>query len=294
MSTLTRYFRELTGSIEEIRTSDIVTPSRVLRRRLGELGEIADSIKKIGLLQPIIVRPLENHFEIVAGNRRYHACKKLGWRKIPCHVVELDDKSAFEVSIIENVQRNTLDPIDEGLAFKEYVSNSGWGGISELAQKLSKSPSYVSRRIRLVELPPEILDLISDSQLSVTAAEELMTLKNKREQSDLAGFAGTRKLSSRDVRRLIKEGKTQVTSAEASSMPYLIDNEEGILRSFDKSIIALKVTAKKFGDIIEEVEQNWIIHDLLMQHKLVLDAQINLLIKQKKKYKRRFLIRDLN
>ena len=103
MSTLTRYFRELTGSIEEIRTSDIVTPSRVLRRRLGELGEIADSIKKIGLLQPIIVRTLENHFEIVAGNRRYHACKKLGCRKIPWHVVELDDKSAFEVSIIENV-----------------------------------------------------------------------------------------------------------------------------------------------------------------------------------------------
>jgi ParB family chromosome partitioning protein len=288
MSTLTRYFRELTGSIEDIRTSDIVTPGRVLRRRLGEVGEIADSIKKIGLLQPIIVRTLETHFEIVAGNRRYHACKKLGWRKIPCHVVELDDKSAFEVSIIENVQRNTLDPIEEGLAFKEYVNNIGWGSISELAQKLSKSPSYISRRIRLVELPQDILDLISDSQLSVTAAEELMTLKNKREQSDLAGIAGNKKLSSREVRRLIK-GRTQAPFTEVSSIPYTIDNEEGILKSFDKSIIALKVTAKKFGDIIEEVEQNWIIHDLLMQHKLALDAQIDLLIKQKKKCERRFL-----
>lgn len=292
MSTLTRYFRELTGSIEDIRTSDIVTPSRVLRRRLGELGEIADSIKKIGLLQPIIVRTLENHFEIVAGNRRYHACKKLGWRKIPCHVVELDDKSAFEVSIIENVQRNTLDPIEEGLAFKEYVSNSGWGGISELAQKLSKSPSYISRRIRLVELPQEILDLISDSQLSVTAAEELMTLKNKREQSDLAGIAGTRKLSSRDVRRLIKSSNSEAGTVEGIVTYHTSDNEDKIIRSFDKLIISLKVASKKFGNIIEDVEPNWIIHDLLMQHKLMLNAQIDLLIKQKKKCSRSFLNQD--
>ncbi|HEX9318492.1 MAG TPA: ParB/RepB/Spo0J family partition protein [Nitrososphaeraceae archaeon] len=294
MSTLTRYFRELTGSIEDIRTSDIVTPPRVLRRRLGEVEEIADSIKKIGLLQPIIVRTLETHFEIVAGNRRYHACKRLGWRKIPCHVVELDDKSAFEVAIVENVQRNTLDPIEEGLAFKEYVSNIGWGGISELAQKLSKSLSYISRRIRLVELPQDILDLISDSQLSVTAAEELMTIKNKREQSDLAQIVKTKKFSSREVRQFIKEGKIQTSDTESVSIPYTKDNEERILRSFDKSIIALKVTAKKFGNIIEDAEQNWIIYDLLMQHKLMLNAQIDLLIKQKKKCKRRFLSQNLD
>lgn len=294
MSTLTRYFRELTGSIEDIRTSDIVTPTRVLRRRLGEVGEIADSIKKIGLLQPIIVRTLESHFEIVAGNRRYHACKRLGWRKIPCHVVELDDKSAFEVSIIENVQRNTLDPIEEGFAFKEYVSNNGWGGVSDLAQKLSKSPSYISRRIRLVELPQDILDLISDSQLSVTAAEELMTVKNRREQSDLAGIVKNGRLSSRDLRHIIKDGRIRASFPEVTGMIYTKNNEERILRSFDKSIIALKVTAKKIGDIIEEVEESWIIHDLLMQHKLVLDSQIDLLIKQKKKCKRRYLSHDLN
>jgi ParB family transcriptional regulator, chromosome partitioning protein len=293
MSTLTRYSRELTGSIEDIRTSDIVTAPRVLRRRLGEVQEIADSIKKIGLLQPIIVRTLENNFEIVAGNRRYHACKKLGWRKIPCHVVDLDDKSAFEVSIIENVQRNTLDPIEEGLAFREYVINMGWGGVSDLALKLSKSISYISRRIRLVELPQDILDLISDSKLSVTTAEELMAVKNNREQSTLAQIARTRKLSSREVRQLTKDVGVHANETESPNTAYKKNNEERILSSFDKSIIALKITAKKFGNIIDDVEQCWVIYDLLMQHKLMLNAQIDLLIKQKKKCERRFLIPEL-
>lgn len=292
MSILSRYSRELTGTIEDIKTSDIFPPQRVLRRRLGEIGEIADSIKKIGLLQPIIVRTMESHFEIVAGNRRYHACKRLGWRKIPCHLVELDDKSAFEVSMIENVQRNTLDPIEEGLAFKEYVSNTGWGGISELAQKLSKSASYISRRMRLVELPQDILDLISDSEINVSIAEELMAVKDKKLQSEFAGIVKNRKYSSRDVRQLIQESSNDAGFVEDLKVYHTRDYEEKILRSFDKSIIALKVTAKKFGNIIEDVEPHWIIYDLLMQHKQMLNAQIDLLIKQRKKCRRCFLNQD--
>ena len=101
---------------------------------------------KTGLLQPIVVRTNNlGSFEVVAGNRRFSACKKLGWRKISRHLVELDDKSAFEVSIVENVQRHTLNPIDESLAFRKYVEQFGWGGISELSQKLSKSTSYVCK-----------------------------------------------------------------------------------------------------------------------------------------------------
>ena len=108
---------------------------------MNGVEDLADSIKKIGLLQPIVVRTTEGSegFEIVAGNRRYSACRQLGWRKITCHIVELDDKGAFEIALAENVQRQTLNPVEEGLAFRKYVNEFGWGGVSELAQKISES-----------------------------------------------------------------------------------------------------------------------------------------------------------
>jgi ParB family transcriptional regulator, chromosome partitioning protein len=151
------YSTDLWGSLEDLNISDITLPTNQLRRNMNNLEELAESIRKIGLLQPIIVRSNNSeNFEIVAGNRRFSACKKLGLRKIPCHIVELDDKSAFEVSVIENVQRRTLNPIDEGLAFKKYVNEFGWGSVSELSQKLSKSKSYVCKRIKLTQLPKDI------------------------------------------------------------------------------------------------------------------------------------------
>lgn len=107
------YSTDLWGSLEDLNISDITLPTNQLRSNMNNLEELAESIRKIGLLQPIIVRSNNSeNFEIVAGNRRFSACKKLGLRKIPCHIVELDDKKAFEVSVIENVQRRTLNPID--------------------------------------------------------------------------------------------------------------------------------------------------------------------------------------
>src|SRR5918995_286954 len=110
----------LPGIIEEVSISSI-TPSKInIRTSIDDLNGLAFSIRQKGLLQPILVRTLndQSDFEIVAGNRRYHACKVLGWRKIACQIVELDDKEAFEFSLIENVQRKTLGAIDEANAFR--------------------------------------------------------------------------------------------------------------------------------------------------------------------------------
>ncbi|MFN2434339.1 MAG: ParB/RepB/Spo0J family partition protein [Nitrososphaeraceae archaeon] len=117
--------------------------------RLNE--KLVPEFSKIGLLSPILARITENgKFEVVAGNRRFKACKSLGWKKIPCHIVELDDRHAFEASIIENIQRNTLNIIEGGLAFRKYINEFGWGAASELARKLSKSSSYVSSPWNLI------------------------------------------------------------------------------------------------------------------------------------------------
>jgi ParB family transcriptional regulator, chromosome partitioning protein len=286
---LNKYSNELCGSVEDINISDIVSPINPLRSNMNGIGELAESIKKIGLLQPIVIRTnSSDNFEIVAGNRRFNACKKLGRRKITCHVVELDDKTAFEVSIVENVQSCTLNPVEEGLAFRKYVNGFGWGGISELAQKLSKSTSYICKRMKLLDLPKDILDLVSNSEINVSTAEELLPIGDKYTQSKLTELIKDRQLSSRMVRGIVKGGTKKIDKGSFNNFPSRSDYER-IHSSFDKAIIALRILIKKLVTIIQNVEDKWIFYDILMQHKLMLHQQIDLLIREKRKYKKRSL-----
>ena len=108
MTQIESYSNTIVGSIQDISISEIVPSTKQLRVSIESLDELTSSITRIGLLQPVVVRIADSSFEIVAGNRRYFACKKLGIKKIPCHVVELDDKEAFEFSLVENVQRCTF------------------------------------------------------------------------------------------------------------------------------------------------------------------------------------------
>lgn len=290
------YSNELAGSVEDISLSEIVLPPSLLRSNLNGVEELAESIKNVGLLQPIIVRVNDAHsFEIVAGYRRFNACKKLGWRKITCHIVELDDKTAFEVSLIENVQRQTLNPIEEGLAFRNYVNKFGWGGVSDLAEKISKSPGYVSKRIRLVELPDSVIDLLSKCEISISAAEELLPISSRDEQTKIAIVIRKKKLSSRKVRQLVKNN---IIIADSYSLSSSRDDnplytKDRILKSIDKSIITLRIAVKKLGSIMEGVEDDWIFYGILLYQRNVLISQIDQLIKQKRKYKKPYFERHL-
>lgn len=290
------YSNDLAGSVEDINLSEIVLPPSLLRSNLNGVEELAESIKHVGLLQPIIVRVNDTHsFEIVAGYRRFNACKKIGWRKITCHVVELDDKTAFEVSLIENVQRQTLNPIEEGLAFRNYVNKFGWGGVSDLAEKISKSPGYVSKRIRLVELPDSVIDLLSKCEISISAAEELLPISSRGEQTKIAIVIRNKKLPLRKVRQLVKNNSIVADSDSLSSS--LNDNplytKDRILKSIDKSIITLRIAVKKLGEIMEGVEDDWIFYGILLYQRNVLISQIDQLIKQKRKYKKPYFDRHL-
>jgi ParB family transcriptional regulator, chromosome partitioning protein len=276
------------GIIEDIDLSRIKRASYFSRNMSNVTStELANSIKEKGLLQPILVRIKEPYFEIVSGNRRYQACKSLGWRKIICHVLELDDKEAFEISLIENIQRKRLDPKEEAEAFKSYIMDHGWGGISHLSAKIGKSVSYVQRRVRLLDLAPDVLDSISNSSISTTIAEELLSIDDKDKQSQLTQLVSKNRLSSRKVRELVKDLKEN-SAYDYSNETYLsaikmVDIDNKVHRSFDKSIIALKVALNKIGGIISEIEDNWIAREILMQHKNVLHGQIDLLLKEKRK-----------
>jgi ParB family chromosome partitioning protein len=214
----------------------------------------------------------------------------LGLKKISCHIVELDDRSAFEVSIIENVQRHSLNPVEEGLAFKKYVHEFGWGGISELAQKVCKSPSYVSRRIKLTNLPQDVLDLISQSAVNITTVEELFPVTDNETQSVLTELIRDERLSSRTVRKLVN-GITYKKVAIDSIFHHFtgVSDYERLCKTFDKAIIALRIAIKRLTTIIEKIEDNWMFYDIMMQHKHMLHHQVDLLIKEKTKYKKKYL-----
>jgi ParB family chromosome partitioning protein len=236
------------------------------------------------MLSPILVRITEaGKFEVVAGNRRFNACKSLGWKKVSCHIVELDDKSAFEASMIENIQRNTLNIIEEGFAFRKYVNEFGWGAASELAHKLSKSSSYISKRMRLLELPDDVLQLLHDSEISVSTGEELLSIKEKEKQSKFAKMVLNQPISSKKLRKIIKEDKCRLDNYDSFYYSNGNGAKERILKTFDKSIIALRIAMSKLAMIIENIEDNWVLYEILMQHKNMLHAQIDLLIKEKKK-----------
>lgn len=335
----------MNGIIEEVPIHQISSPSYRFHTRQSDfcdddnIDELALSIKQNGLLNPIIVRTTtvtstpalseKTEFKIVTGNRRYIACKKLGLRKIVCQIVELDEKEAFEVSLVENIQRRDLDPLEEGKAFKAYVYDFGWGGLSDLSSKISKSISYISKRISLLDLPSEILDEVKKSNLSTSVAEELIYIKDKEKQLHIAQQVLGNKISVAKMRMLIKEGVdyeqhiannnnnntnsnkdntdfiTDANATISSSTPtnavYIYEGDgmdyfdhsfrkdtlEEIdfkaQRAFDKTISTLKIALAKIGRIIEDVEDNWIVYETLMQHKNMINNQIDVLIKEKKK-----------
>jgi ParB family transcriptional regulator, chromosome partitioning protein len=276
----------LLGLIEDIEIGKIKQSLPSYRFIHIEIDELVRSINKKGLLQPIIVRSKGEYYEIVAGNRRYKACTALGWRKIVCHIAELDDKEAFEVSLIENIQRKNLEPIEQAHAFKNYVLAFGWGGISELSAKIGKSVSYIDKIIRLLDLPADILDSISKFEINRSTAEELLSIRDNHRQSKLAKIIRERRLSSRQVRELVKdhkEGSIYDFDEKWILREKFVDIDRNTQKSFDKSIVALRVAMNTLSTIMEYIEDNWIVYETLMQHKNMLHTQIDLLIKEKRK-----------
>src|SRR5919112_2181266 len=144
-----------------------------------EVESLISSIKEHGLLQPILIRPYQNSFEIVAGHRRFYACKSLRWRHMPCKIRELSDKQSFEIQLTENVQRKSMSALEEAEAYRKYVQDLGWGGVTELSRKIGKSEEYVSHRIQLLKLPQDIKEKIMLNKLSVSQALELTNLSHE-------------------------------------------------------------------------------------------------------------------
>lgn len=183
------------------------------------LDELVESIRQHGVLQPLLVRAVEVGYQLVAGERRLIAARKAGLSKIPCRVVELDDKSVCEVAIIENVQRADLNDLEKAQAFQEYLDKFG-GSIEDLAKKLGKDRSTVSNCLRLLELPDFVKVALGQGKISAGHARALLPLEHEADQIAMCQRIQSEHLS---VRNTEEEVRMKGLVADAGTIPFSID-----------------------------------------------------------------------
>ena len=169
------------------------------------LSELAESISKHGLLQPLLVRPLPlGGYQIVAGERRYRACRMAGITEVPVIIRELGDTETMEIALIENLQREDLTPIEEALGYQVLIDEHGFSQ-EEVAQSVGKSRPAIANSLRLLKLPQSILDLISDGKISAGHARALLTLEDEKLMQELAEEIIKKDLSVRQVEKICKQ-----------------------------------------------------------------------------------------
>lgn len=234
------------------------------------------SIRDHGLLQPIVVRPFERGFEIVAGHRRFTACRSLRWRFILCKIVELTDKQAYEIQLTENLQRKTIDPVEEALSYQKYVIDFGWGGVSELGRHIGKSEEYVSHRMQLLKLPEQIREKITNQVLGVSQALELTSPTAGLDTEALAQEIIDNKMTVKQIRQIKKEMR-QAEAFDYSGMAPADHTEDGSdaqspagrllsARQQDaakkeealikRSVLALRIAMSRLDEMIEDANKS--------------------------------------
>ncbi len=246
-----------TSIVEQIEMKMIRHSSFAVRDKFQRYSEddesLATSIREHGLIQPILIRPLSQGFEIVAGHRRYQACKSLRWRFIPCKIREMTDKQAFEIQLSENIQRKSMDPIEEAEAFRRYVIDFGWGGVSDLAKKIGKSEEYVSHRIQLLKLPEEIKKKIASQLLNVSRAIEISTIPIEK-QSQIVGEIIENNFSVKRIRELKMILRDNITEDCNKDFVNTNNHISKSLRITKKASLSLKVNLARIDNLIEEAQ----------------------------------------
>ena len=248
------------NAASSIRISDIEPRSDQPRKTFERepLENLADSIAQFGVLQPIVVREstlLQGTYEILAGERRWRAAKMAGLSEIPAVILEGDDLKAAQVAVIENVQRENLNPIEEALAYNTLIDRFGLTQ-EQVAKQVGKSRSAVTNLLRLLDLPEEVLELVKDGQLSAGHARALLGLKNEEQIPSLAQKILEKDLSVRDVEKTIRllNYEPEETEEDASGETvqrkiYMKDLEHRAVTHLGRRVRILKTAKKKVVEL---------------------------------------------
>ena len=202
------------GGVLYIDITDIKPNTGQPRKHFDEekLEELASSIQQHGLIQPIVLRKLKTGYEIVAGERRWRACRIVGLKEVPCIVKELTDEENMLLAIIENMQREDLNPIEEAEGLKQMIDTYGLTQ-EQVSYSVGKSRPYITNSLRLLKLPEEVRTLTASGEISVGHAKALAAVKDRDKQITLAKKTAKDGLSVRQIELMAKETKAPARKA---------------------------------------------------------------------------------
>ena len=233
-----------------------VEPSREQPRKQFDadaLQELAESIKQFGVLQPLLVQKKEDYYEIIAGERRWRASKLAGLKEVPVIVKEFTEQEAVEISLIENIQREDLNPIEEAMAYKRLMEEFHLKQ-DAIAERVSKSRTAVTNSMRLLKLDDRVQQMLIDDMISTGHARALLALESKDAQAEAAVKVFDEKLSVRETERLVKELLNPVQKKEEKPKNQA---EELVYKNLEekiKQIIGSKVAINRRTDNKGKIE----------------------------------------
>jgi ParB family transcriptional regulator, chromosome partitioning protein len=249
--------------METIVKITMVEPNREQpRKKFDEdaLQELADSIKQYGVISPILVQDRKTYYEIVAGERRWRAAKLAGLKEVPVIIKNFTEQEIVEISLIENIQREDLNPIEEAQAYKKLLTEFNLKQ-DEVAERVSKSRTAVTNSMRLLKLCDEVQQMIIDDMISTGHARALISIEDPEEQYMIAQKVFDEKLSVRDVEKLVKNlgkpEKPKKENVQDKSLEIIYQDTEEKL----KQALGTKVSISSKGNGAGKVEIEFYNHD---------------------------------
>lgn len=230
------------------------------------LNTLADSIRQNGIIQPLLVRSMpDGTYQIVAGERRWRAAKMAGLNEVPVFIKELSDIQAQQIALIENLQRENLNPIEEANGYKELMDRFGMTQ-EDVARVVGKARSSIANSLRLLSLPPIIAEMVSNNELSAGHCKVLLGVKNNKDMVELAHRAAGKDVSVREMERMVKsldkpekpEKKKETFYVEAEiSLSKALETNVSIIPGKKKSTIQIEFyNDEDLTDIINRLANN--------------------------------------
>ena len=204
-----------------------------------QIDELTDSVRTHGILTPLIVRKVDDgYYQIIAGERRWRAARAAGLSELPVRIVVADDKSALELAMVENLQREDLSPIEEARGYKALMEEFGMTQ-EEVAQRVSKSRPAIANALRLLTLPAELMELVMQGTLSAGSARALLSLKNEEMIKSAARTVVSNDMNVRDVELLVKKldhDRTKRAKQRSDEVDYLLDAQNQLTAALGRRI----------------------------------------------------------
>ena len=251
----TEAFEEVQKDLSEIKTS-LIEPNRAQPRKQfdeEQLKNLSDSIKEHGIIQPIIVVPSKNGFyKIIAGERRWRAAKMCGLQTVPVIIKNYEDREAAEIAMIENLQREDLNPIEEAQGYKNLIEQFGMTQ-ERVGELMGKSRSAIANSIRILSLPENIIKMVQNGVLTEGHARTLLAVEDDTKKQQLAERIINEQITVRDLEKIVSEKKKAVPKKSAK-IPEILDLEENLSQKIGSKVKI--VSGKRKGKIEIEYYNN--------------------------------------